>query len=193
MIVTLRYVLALLLKSSGFQKERAEIIHSKYYLHMLSQELNARKHENMQLEYARESNNDLLEYLRSLESEMVMIWNFFMSNSLSLPEVGFLRIWNLFQQVTELSRPSSIEVEEIIHQLVQNVLRKFFKDDSSLDFMGDSAAIRSTDLRNGDDECCNTIGTSRDYLAKLIFWLVLCYMCFSITSSWLLQFIYIWR
>ncbi|GFS31037.1 hypothetical protein Acr_00g0015290 [Actinidia rufa] len=107
-------------------------------------ELNARKHENMQLEYIRENNNDLLEYLRSLESEMV----------------------------TELSRPSSIEVEEIIHQLVQNVLRKFFKDDSSLDFMGDSAAIRSTDLRNGDDECCNTIGTSRDYLAKLLFCLI---------------------
>ncbi|PSS33725.1 Cytadherence high molecular weight protein [Actinidia chinensis var. chinensis] len=109
-------------------------------------ELNARKHENMQLEYARESNNDLLEYLRSLESEMV----------------------------TELSRPSSIEVEEIIHQLVQNVLRKFFKDDSSLDFMGDSAAIRSTaNLQNDGDECCNTMGTSRDYLAKLLFWCML--------------------
>ncbi|PSS35181.1 Cytadherence high molecular weight protein [Actinidia chinensis var. chinensis] len=115
-------------------------------LSTVKKELNAKKHENIQLEYIRESNNDLLEYLRSLESEMV----------------------------TELSRPSSIEVEEIIHQLVQNVLRKLFKDDSGLDFMGDSAAIRSTpNLQNGDDECCNTIGTSRDYLAKLIFWCML--------------------
>ena len=85
------------------------------------------------------------------------------------------------RQVTELSRPSSIEVEEIIHQLVQNVLMNFFKDDSSLDFMGDSEAIRSTpNLQNSDDECCNTIGTSRDYLAKLLFWLVLCSLCFFI-------------
>ncbi|KAI8000205.1 hypothetical protein LOK49_LG09G00318 [Camellia lanceoleosa] len=107
-------------------------------------ELDARKHENMQMEYIRESNNDLLEYLRSLESDMV----------------------------TELSRPSSLEVEEIIHQLVQNTLRKFFKDESSVDFMGDLALRSAENLQNGDDECFDTIGTSRDYLAKLLFWLL---------------------
>ncbi|KAI7985402.1 hypothetical protein LOK49_LG14G01172 [Camellia lanceoleosa] len=105
-------------------------------------ELDARKQENMQMEYIRESNNDLLEYLRSLESDMV----------------------------TELSRPSSLEVEEIIHQLVQNTLRKFFKDESSVDFMGDLALRSAENLQNGDDECFDAIGTSRDYLAKLLFW-----------------------
>ncbi|CAL5325767.1 unnamed protein product [Camellia sinensis] len=108
-------------------------------------ELDARKQENMQMEYIRESNNDLLEYLRSLESDMV----------------------------TELSRPSSLEVEEIIHQLVQNTLRKFFKDESSVDFMGDLALRSTENLQNGDDECFDTIGTSRDYLAKLLFWCML--------------------
>ncbi|CAL5370006.1 unnamed protein product [Camellia sinensis] len=108
-------------------------------------ELNARKQENVQMEYIRESNNDLLEYLRSLESDMVI----------------------------ELAQPSSLEVEEIIHQLVQNILRKFFKDDFSSDFVGDSATRNVENLQNGDDECCNTIGTSRDYLAKLLFWCML--------------------
>ncbi|GMP29105.1 hypothetical protein CsSME_00004364 [Camellia sinensis var. sinensis] len=108
-------------------------------------ELNARKQENVQMEYIRESNNDLLEYLRSLESDMVI----------------------------ELAQPSSLEVEEIIHQLVQNILRKFFKDDFSSDFVGDSAIRNVENLQNGDDECCNTIGTSRDYLAKLLFWCML--------------------
>ncbi|KAL6958689.1 hypothetical protein U1Q18_045412 [Sarracenia purpurea var. burkii] len=109
-------------------------------------ELNSRKNENMQMEYIRESNNDLLEYLRSLESDMV----------------------------TELSRPSSSEAEEIIHQLVQNILSNFFKDDSTSDFMGDSGALRGIgSSQNSDDECFNTIGTSRDYLAKLLFWCML--------------------
>ncbi|KAI8013509.1 hypothetical protein LOK49_LG05G00790 [Camellia lanceoleosa] len=75
-------------------------------------ELDARKQENMQMEYIRESNNDLLEYLRSLELDMV----------------------------TELSRPSSLEPSGL------------------------------ENLQNGDDECFATIGTSRDYLAKLLFW-----------------------
>ncbi|XP_052196802.1 uncharacterized protein LOC127804107 isoform X2 [Diospyros lotus] len=104
-------------------------------------ELDARKQENMQMECIRESNNDLLNYLRSLDPDMV----------------------------TELSQPSSLEVEEIIHQLVQNILKKFFKDDSSTDFVGDSAM----DSQKGDEEPCNTIGTSRDYLAKLLFWCML--------------------
>ncbi|KAI8541569.1 hypothetical protein RHMOL_Rhmol08G0072600 [Rhododendron molle] len=108
-------------------------------------ELNARKQENLQMECLRGSNNDLLEYLRSLESDMV----------------------------TELSRPSSLEVEEIIHQLVGNILSKFFKDDSTSDFVGDSAVRSLRNLESSDDESFDTIGTSRDYLAKLLFWCML--------------------
>lgn len=108
-------------------------------------ELNARKQENLQMESIKESNNDLLEYLRSLDSDMV----------------------------TELSQPSSFDVEEIIHELVENILGRFFKEDSTSDFMGDSA-IRSTgNLERDDDESSDTIGTSRDYLAKLLFWCML--------------------
>ncbi|KAK9065061.1 hypothetical protein SSX86_016444 [Deinandra increscens subsp. villosa] len=70
-------------------------------------ELHARKQENMQIEDTRESDNDLLKYLRSLDPDMV----------------------------NELSRPSSSEVEEVIRELVQ--------------------------------------WTSRDYLAKLLFWCML--------------------
>ncbi|XP_058180432.1 uncharacterized protein LOC131298945 [Rhododendron vialii] len=108
-------------------------------------ELNARKQENLQMECLRGSNNDLLEYLRSLEADMV----------------------------TVLSRPSSLEVEEIIHQLVGNILSKFFKDDSTSDFVGDSAIRSLGNLESSDDESCDTIGTSRDYLAKLLFWCML--------------------
>lgn len=45
--------------------------------HALLQELNARKQENLQMESLRGSNNDLLEYLRSLEADMVITLNFF--------------------------------------------------------------------------------------------------------------------
>ncbi|CAK9162850.1 unnamed protein product [Ilex paraguariensis] len=114
-------------------------------LSTVKQELDARKQENLQMEYIRESNNDLLEYLRSLESDMV----------------------------TELSRPSSSEVEEIIHQLAQNVLGKFFKDETTSDFEGDTAFLSTENYQNGDDEFCDIVGTSRDYLAKLLFWCML--------------------
>lgn len=90
--------------------------------------------------------------------------------------------------MTELSRPSSLEVEEIIHQLVGNILSKFFKDDSTSDFVGDSAIRSLGNLESSDDESCDTIGTSRDYLAKLLFWLVLRYACFL--SVRLLLFFY---
>uniref|UniRef100_A0A5B7ATM8 Seed maturation-like protein n=1 Tax=Davidia involucrata TaxID=16924 RepID=A0A5B7ATM8_DAVIN len=122
------------------------------YIHQLElelstakEELDAQKQENMRMEYIRESNNDLLDYLRSLETDMV----------------------------TELSQPSSSEVEEIIHQLVQNILQRFFKDDTTSDFMGDSAIGSTENYQNGDDEFCDTIVTSRDYLAKLLFWCML--------------------
>lgn len=42
---------------------------------MLFQELHAQKQENLQIENIRESNNDLLKYLRSLDSDMVIIFN----------------------------------------------------------------------------------------------------------------------
>lgn len=109
------------------------------------EELNARKQENLQIEYSREHRNDLLDYLRSLDSNMV----------------------------TELSKPSSIEVEEIIHRLVQNISQRFFKDDGDSNFMGESVTGNRENLPDGDDESCDTIDTSRDYLAKLLFWCML--------------------
>lgn len=39
---------------------------------MLFQELDAQKQENLKIEYDRENRNNLLEYLRSLDSDMVM-------------------------------------------------------------------------------------------------------------------------
>lgn len=111
----------------------------------MEQELNERKKETMQIECNRGSRNDLLEYLRSLDPEMV----------------------------SELSRPSSVEVEDIIHQLVQNILRRFFKDEPSSNFMGNSALPNTENHKDGADEFCDTMGTSRDYLAKLLFWCML--------------------
>ncbi|XP_047963380.1 uncharacterized protein LOC125207910 [Salvia hispanica] len=104
-------------------------------------ELQSRKQENLEIEHITKSDNNLLEYLRSLDSDMV----------------------------TELSRPSSPEVEEIIQQLAQNALRKFFKDDATPDYEGDSMQ----NYEDRDNELCDTIGTSRDYLAKLLFWCML--------------------
>ncbi|XP_047318197.1 uncharacterized protein LOC124921717 [Impatiens glandulifera] len=100
-------------------------------LSLSKKELDEKKQENAQIESCmRENNNDLLEYLRSLESDMV----------------------------TELSQPSSSEVEDIIRKLVQNILRQFYKEAS---------------LRNAaeTEELHNSItASSRDYLAKLLFW-----------------------
>lgn len=75
-------------------------------------------------------------------------------------------------QVTELSRPSSIEVEDIIHRLVQNVLRRFYGDGTGSNFMEQSVAGGNIDHPDSGDEFSDTVGTSRDYLAKLLFWLV---------------------
>lgn len=107
------------------------------------QELHTQKQENIKMEYVKRSNNDLLEYLRSLDSEMV----------------------------TELSRPSSPEVEEVIHQLAQNTLQRFFKEEIPSGFM-EEESIGSAINYNNADEHSDTIGTSRDYLAKLLFWFV---------------------
>ncbi|KAL3526005.1 hypothetical protein ACH5RR_014377 [Cinchona calisaya] len=113
-------------------------------LSSVKQELHARKQENLQMEYVKKSNNDLLEYLRSLESDMVV----------------------------ELSRPSSSEVEEFIHQLAQNILQRFFKEDITSNCEKD-LSLASIEKYDDGNECSNTIGTSRDYLAKLLFWCML--------------------
>ncbi|XP_047312409.1 uncharacterized protein LOC124915689 [Impatiens glandulifera] len=88
-------------------------------LTMANKEMDSKKQANVK------NHNDLLGYLRSLESYMV----------------------------SELSQPSSLEVEKIIHQLVQNILLQFFKEEES----------------NGE----SISSTSRDYLAKLLFWCML--------------------
>ncbi|OWM71595.1 hypothetical protein CDL15_Pgr005782 [Punica granatum] len=109
-----------------------------------SKELCAQKQENKRMEFGRESRNDLLEYLRSLDSDMV----------------------------NELSRPSSVEVEEIIQRLVQNILRRFFKIDTASEHMVGSLVGNAESCEDGSDESRDMIGTSRDYLAKLLFWYV---------------------
>lgn len=75
-------------------------------------------------------------------------------------------------QVSELSRPSSPEVEEIMHELAQNILRRFFKDEIPPDYEGDLAISSMPNYEEMENELCDTIVTSRDYLAKLLFWLV---------------------
>ncbi|KAL9157631.1 hypothetical protein ABFS82_08G017300 [Erythranthe guttata] len=117
----------------------------KSELSAAKQELHAQKQESLEMEHIRNSNNNLLEYLRSLESDMV----------------------------AELSRPSSPEVEEIIHELSQNILRRFFKDETTSDYEGDLAVSSIQNYQETDKEYSDTIGTSRDYLAKLLFWCML--------------------
>lgn len=65
-----------------------------------------------------------------------------------------------------------MEVEEIIHQLVQNILQRFFKDDASNNFKGHSIFTNAENLEEVNNENCHSIDTSRDYLAKLLFWYV---------------------
>ncbi|KAK2419807.1 hypothetical protein QL285_030627 [Trifolium repens] len=107
-----------------------------------TEELNTQKQEMMQLEHERGIRNNLLEYLSSFDPDVV----------------------------AEMSRPSSVEVEDIIHQLVQNILRRFLLEDASSNFIEQSVEDYHTD---SDDEFSDTIATSRDYLAKLLFWCML--------------------
>lgn len=72
--------------------------------------------------------------------------------------------------MTELSRPSSLEVKEIIHQLVQNILQIFFRDGESSEFEEDLVKVNIENVLDSDGELCDTVRTSRDYLAKLLFW-----------------------
>ncbi|XP_019183405.1 PREDICTED: uncharacterized protein LOC109178244 [Ipomoea nil] len=118
----------------GLSPEALSYIHQlEMELSEVKQELHAQKQESVQMEYRKRSNNDLLEYLRSLEPDMVI----------------------------ELSKPSSFEVEEVIHQLAQNILQGFFKEEIDCE------------SKQNDTEYCQTVGTSRDYLAKLLFWCML--------------------
>lgn len=77
---------------------------------------------------------------------------------------------DILRQVTELSRPSSPEVEEIIQQLAQNALRKFYKDDITPGYEEDTALSSMQSYEDPDKELCDSICTSRDHLAKLLFW-----------------------
>ncbi|KAJ8443129.1 hypothetical protein Cgig2_005680 [Carnegiea gigantea] len=107
-------------------------------------ELDAQKQDSVQMESNRGNSNNLLEYLRSLESDMVF----------------------------ELSQPSSVEVKEVMHELVQNMLLRFFKDDATPEAMGNTSNGSMKDRQVGTDDRSETITTSRDYLAKLLFWYV---------------------
>lgn len=107
----------------------------------VKQELHSQVQENMQMDCDKKScNNDLLEYLRLLEPEMVV----------------------------ELSKPSSCEVEEVTHELAQNILHLFFKEDIEAE-PGESISFAAST----ENESGVTIETSRDYLAKLLFWCML--------------------
>ncbi|CAN0924412.1 hypothetical protein LINGRAHAP2_LOCUS34174 [Linum grandiflorum] len=105
----------------------------------VKEELKSWEEHITEMENSKGNKNDLLEYLRSLDPYMVK----------------------------ELSQPSSNEVEDIIHQLVQNTVQKFLKDESAL-----IISKTGNDKKTVADELSTTIGTSRDYLAKLLFWLV---------------------
>ena len=72
--------------------------------------------------------------------------------------------------MTELSQPSSVKVEEIIHQLVQNIVQKFLKDELTSDFMRDSGIVKTGNHQEAAEENCGTVDNSCDYLAKLLFW-----------------------
>ncbi|KAL2500007.1 hypothetical protein Adt_25557 [Abeliophyllum distichum] len=114
-------------------------------LSAVKKELHFQKQENLHTGYITKSNKDPLQYLRSLESDMV----------------------------TELSRPSSSEVEKIIHQLAENILRRFFKDQIAYDYEVDSAMRTNQNYQSANEEFCGIISMSRDYLAKLLFWCML--------------------
>ncbi|CAI8594398.1 unnamed protein product [Vicia faba] len=109
------------------------------------EELNAQKQEMMQLEHDRGIRNNLLEYLRSFDPD----------------------------RVNEMSQPTSVEVEDIIHQLVQNIMRRFLVDEASSNFTEQTVEGNLDYDPDNGDEFGDTVATSRDYLAKLLFWCML--------------------
>eukprot|EP01018_Ginkgo_biloba_P016478 Gb_08046 [translate_table: standard] len=122
----------------------------KSKLSIVEKELDEQKQRHVHIGSGKEENNDLLEYLRSLEPEMV----------------------------AELSCPSSPEVEEVIQQLVQNILQKYLSEGASVNLLfGGSDNIK---MDNNLAELANTfaqyqaaVTASRDYLARLLFWCML--------------------
>ncbi|KAK8592938.1 hypothetical protein V6N13_043436 [Hibiscus sabdariffa] len=73
------------------------------------------------------------------------------------------------EEITELSRPSSAQMEEIIHELVQNLLQRLFKNE----LMRDSGIVNKVNHQDTSDENPGSVGITRDYLAKLLFWCML--------------------
>lgn len=126
------------------------------------------------MEFGKESRNDLLEYLRSLDSDMASAMLMVAREFVVLCLLLYLLIVHALYmlQVNEISRPSSPEVEEIIQQLVQNVLQMFFKEDTMTKHTVGFHAGDGESCGDGYDESCDRISTPRDYLAKLLFWYV---------------------
>ncbi|XP_076897748.1 uncharacterized protein LOC143551125 [Bidens hawaiensis] len=89
-------------------------------------DLHTQKQETMQIGCAREGNNDILKYLRSLDSHML----------------------------NELSRPSSSEVKRILQQLVHCASTKIFKKDLTSGLMGDSVVQEK--YKNDNVNFCET-------------------------------------
>ncbi|XP_021749531.1 uncharacterized protein LOC110715276 [Chenopodium quinoa] len=108
-------------------------------------ELDAQRQDSVQIESSKGNHNNLLEYLRSLESSMV----------------------------SELSQPNSVEVKEVIHELVQNTIHRFFKDGPISKPIKTPTIASIKDHQVGDSEGFEMITTSRDSLAKLLFWCML--------------------
>ncbi|XP_056696501.1 uncharacterized protein [Spinacia oleracea] len=113
----------------------------KTELSSAKKELDTHKQDSLQIESNGGNDNNLLEYLRSLELSMV----------------------------SELSQPNSVEVKEVIHELVQSTIYRFFKDDPISKPIG-IPTIASIKEHQVGSESSEMITTSRDSLAKLLFW-----------------------
>ena len=79
--------------------------------------------------------------------------------------------------MTQLSHPSSVEVEVVSQQLVQNVLKIFFPDDISLNIKFGEMDNITKDGNLGEMESSwspfqAVVPASREYLARFLFWCV---------------------
>lgn len=122
----------------------------KSRLYDMQKELHDHKQRQVCIETGEDNSNSLLDYLRSLEPDMV----------------------------TQLSHPSSAEVEVVSQQLVQNVLKIFFPDDTSSNIkFGEMDNItKDGNLAEMDSSWSSlqaAVPASRDYLARLLFWCML--------------------
>lgn len=122
----------------------------KSRIYEMQKELREHKQRQVCIETEKDNNNSLLDYLRSLEPDMV----------------------------TQLSHPSSAEVEVVSQQLVQNVLKIFFPDDISTNIkFGETDSI-TKDGNLAEMACSSSpsqaaVPAPRDYLARLLFWCML--------------------